>query len=82
MLFLASNNLPGLASNLASYAVSHAIDKLENKLNGKRAVRAGRAFTLFISSKDMNDIKFTKLLEDSGVLIDSNIKAVKHEIKK
>ena len=30
----------------------------------------------------MNDIKFTKLLEDSGVLVDSNTEAVKHEIKK
>ena len=52
------------------------------EINGKRAVRAGRGFTLFISSKDMNDIKFTKLLEDSVVLIDCNTEAVKHEIKK
>ena len=55
---------------------------LKKKKNGKRAVRAGRGLTLFISSKDMNDIKFTKLLEDSGVLVDSNTEAVKHEIKK
>ena len=35
----------------------------------KRAVRAGKGLTLFISNEDMNDIiKIIKSLEDSGVL--------------
>ena len=35
---------------------SNAINKFERKMIGKRAVRAGKGFTLFISNEDMNDI--------------------------
>ena len=49
---LARDNLPGLVSNL----ISNAINKFQRKVSGKRAVRAGKGFTLFISNKDMNDI--------------------------
>ena len=46
-------------------------------------MRVGKAFTLFISNQDMNDIiKIIKLLEDLGVLIDRVTETVKHEIKK
>ena len=65
---LARDNLPGLVSNLAS----NAINKFERKLSEKRAVRAAKGFTLFISNEDMTDIiKIIKSLEDSNVLIDS-----------
>ena len=49
---LARDNLPGLVSNLAS----SAINKFERKVSGKGAVRAGKGFTLFIWSEDMNNI--------------------------
>ena len=35
---------------------SNAINKFERKIIGKRAVRAGKGFTLFVSNEDMNDI--------------------------
>ena len=71
-------NLPGLIINLAS----NAIDKIEWKISGKGAVRAGKEFTLFISNEDINDItKIIKSLEDSNVLIDGITETVKHEIK-
>ena len=49
---LVRDNLLWLVSNLAS----NAANKLEWKITGKRAVRAGKGFTLFISNEDMNDI--------------------------
>ena len=64
---LASDNLPGLVSNLAS----NVINKFQRKTSGKRAVRPGKEFTLFISNVHMNNIiKIIKSLQDSGVLID------------
>ena len=76
---LARNNLSGLVSNLTS----NAINKIERKISGKRAIRAGKRYTFFISNVDMNDIiKIIKSLEDSGVLIDGVTETVKHEIKK
>ena len=70
---------PGLVSNLAS----NAINKFERKISGKRAVPAGKGFTLFILNEDMNDIiEIIKSLEDLGVLIDGATETVKHEIKK
>ena len=58
---LARDNLPELVSNLTS----NQINKLERKISGKGAVRAGKGFTLFMSNEDMNDfIKIKKLLED------------------
>ena len=54
---LARSNLPGLVSNLAS----NAINKSERKIIGKRAVRAGKGFTLFILNEDMND--FIKIIK-------------------
>ena len=75
---LARDNLPGLGSNLAS----NAMNKFETKVSGKIVVRARKGFTLVISNEDMNIIKITKSLEDSGVLIDGVTETVKHEIKK
>ena len=49
---LARDNLIGLVSNLTS----SAINKFDRKTIGKRAVRAGKGFTLFIFNEDMNDI--------------------------
>ena len=78
-IHLARDNLPGLVSNLTS----SAIDKFDRKISAKRAVRAGKRFTVFISNENMNDIiKIIKSLEDSDVLIDGVIETVKHEIKK
>ena len=76
---MARDNLSGLVSNLASYA----INQFERKISGKGAVRAGKGFSLFISNEDMNDIiKTIKSLEDSGVFIDGDTETVKHETKK
>ena len=62
---------------------SNAINKFERKISGKGAVRAGKAFILFISNEDMDHIiQIIKSLEDSSVLIDEITKTVKHEIKK
>ena len=75
----ATDNLPGLVTNLASYA----INKFERTTSGKGAVRAMKGFTLFISNEDMNGIiKIIKSLEDSNLLIDGITETVKHEIKK
>ena len=72
-------NLPGLVSSITS----NQINKFEIKISGKRAVRVGKGFTLFISNKDMNDIiKIMESLEGSDVLIDAVTETVKHEIKK
>ena len=71
---LARDNLPGLVSNLTS----NEKNKFDRKISWKRAVRAGKGFTLFISNKDMNGfIKIIKPLQDSGVLIDELSKKVK-----
>ena len=76
---LARDNLSGILSNLTS----NAINKFERKRSSKRAVRAGKRFTLFILNEDINDIiKIIKSLEDSGVLIDGVTETVKHETKK
>ena len=56
--------------------------QLQRKISGKEAVIAGKGFTLFIFNKCMDDIIIKKLLEDSGVLIDKNTKAVKIETNK
>ena len=78
-ILLATENLPGLVSNLTS----NPINKFERKVSGKGAVRSGKGFTLFVSNEDSNDfIKIIKSLEDSRVLIDGVTEAVKHEIKK
>ena len=77
-LSLARDSLPGLVSNLTS----NAINKFERKTSGKRAVRAGKWFTWFISKEDMNNImKIIKSLKDSGVLIDGVTETVKYETK-
>ena len=49
---LARDNSPGLVSNLTS----NAMDKFERKTSRKRAVTAGKRFTLFTSNEDMNNI--------------------------
>ena len=59
------------------------MNKFEIIISGKGAVRAGKRLTLFILIEDMDDIiNIVKSLEDSGLLIDGIIEAVKHEIKK
>ena len=71
---LARDNLPRLVSNLTS----NEKNKFDRKISWKRAVRAGKGFTLFISNKDMNDfVKIMKPLQDSGALIDELRKKVK-----
>ena len=62
--------MPRLVGNLAS----NAIKKIERKISRKGNVRAGKGFTLFISIKDMNDIKMIKSLEDPNQLIDVLLK--------
>ena len=60
----------------------NAIKKIERKLSGKGAFRAGKGFTLFISNEDINGIiKIIKSLEDSNILIDGITETVKYEIK-
>ena len=67
VILLTRDNLPGLVSNLAS----NAINKFPKIRSGKRAVRAGKWFTLFILNEEMNDIiKIIQSLENSNVLID------------
>ena len=59
------------------------MNKFERKISGKRFVRAGKSFTLFISNEDMNDIiEIIESLEDSNVSIDGISETVKHEIRK
>ena len=56
---------------------------MKKKISGKRAVRAGNGFTLFIMNVDMTDIiKIIKSLWDSNVLINGTTETVKHEITK
>ena len=64
---LARDHLSGWVSNLTS----KAINTFDRKISAKRAFRAGKGFTLFISNEDMNGVtKVIKSLEDSGALID------------
>ena len=77
--YLATDNLPGLVSNL----ISNAINKFERKISGKWAVTAAKGTTLLILNEDMNYIiKIMKPLEDSGALIDGVTETVKHDLKK
>ena len=76
---LAKDVLPKLATK----ATSSALDKFKKKINGARAVRAGKGFTSFISNEDMDDIlKIEESPEESGRFIDGETETVKHEIKK
>ena len=72
---LVGDNSPILVRNLAS----NATNKFETKISVKRAVKAGKRFTLFISNEDMNIIHLLKSLEDSNVLIDDITEIVKHK---
>ena len=75
--------MSGLVSNIASSATLFAINKLERKISGKGAVRAGKGFTLFISNEHIDvTFKIAKPFERSGVLTDGVTEAVKHELKK
>ena len=54
---------------------SNVINKFEGKISVKGAVRAGKAFTLFILNEDIIDIiKIIESLEDSAVLINGVLK--------
>ena len=71
--------MPGLVSKV----VWNAINKIERKISGIEAIRAGKRFTLIISNEDMNNItKIIKSLKDSGLLIDWVTETVNLEIKK
>ena len=66
---------------IISNLTSNTINKFEWKISGKRAVRAGKGFTLFIWNEDINDIiKMIKSLEDSSVLIDGVTETAEPEI--
>ena len=55
-----------VVSKLATKATSAILDKFKRKITGKRTVRAGKWFTLFVSNKDMDDIiKIVESLENS-----------------
>ena len=55
-----------VASKLATKATSAILDKFKRKITGKRMVRAGKWFTLFVSNKDMDDIiEIVESLENS-----------------
>ena len=76
---LAVDILPGLVSNLTS----SAMNEFDRKISGKGDARAGKRFTLFILTEDMNDIiKIIKSLKGSGVLFDGVTETVKDETKK
>ena len=49
---LARDHLSGWVSNLTS----KAINTFDRKISAKRAFRAGKGFTLFISNEDMNGV--------------------------
>ena len=71
--------MPGLVSKV----VWNAINKIERKISGIEAIRAGKRFTLIISNEDMNNItKIIKSLKDLGLLIDWVTETVNLEIKK
>ena len=75
---LARDDLSELVSNLET----NAINKLKRKISGKRAVRTGQGFTLFIMNEEINDIiKIIKSLEYSNILIDDITEIIKHETK-
>ena len=77
------NNLPRLVSNIVPNAASKTVYKFERRTSGKRAVRVGKRFPLFILNEDMDDIiKIVKSLEDSEVLVDGFTEVVKDEMKK
>ena len=82
-ILLLRDSLSRLVKNLTSNAINEFEKK--KKISGKRAVRAVKVFTWFISDKDINDItksKTIKSLENSGLLIDGVTETVKHETKK
>ena len=59
---LATDNLPGLGSNLTS-------SKFERKISEERALRVGKGFSLFISNEYMNDIiKIKKIIRRFGCI--------------
>ena len=59
------------------------LNKFERKISEQGAVRAGKAFTLFVSNEDMDDIiKIVNSLEKSGLLIDGSTDTVKNEASK
>ena len=75
--------LPLAKDALPKLATSSAIDKLERKMCGIGAVKAGKGFILFISNEDIDDtIKIVDWLEKSRLLINSATETVKHEINK
>ena len=68
---------------LASKPTSSILDKIEIKISGQEAIRAGKECTLFISNEDVGDIiKIVELLEKSGLLIDGASETLKHELIK
>ena len=67
---------------MVSNLTSNAIKKIERKIIGKGAVRAGKGLKLFISNEDMDDIINTKKpLEHSSLLFVGITESVKHKKK-
>ena len=67
---------------MVSNLTSNAIKKIERKIIGKGAVRAGKGLKLFISNEDMDDIINTKKpLEHSSLLFVGVTESVKHKKK-
>ena len=48
---------------LATKVTTPILDKFERKRSGQVVVIAGKGFTIFISNKDMDDIKIVKPLK-------------------
>ena len=71
-----------ILSILGTKATLSVLDKFERNISGQGAVRSGKGFTLFISNKDMYDIKIVESPEKSDLLIDSATETVKPDIKK
>ena len=71
-----------ILSILATKATLSVLDKFERNISRQGAVRSGKGFTLFISNKDMYDIKIVESPEKSDLLIDSATETVKPDIKK
>ena len=83
LLDLAVPLVKDVLPKLATKATSSVLAKFERKISGKRGVRVGKGFILFISNEDMDDsIEIVESLEKSGLLTDGATETVKKEMIK